>query len=125
MSTGNLPSVKKLNEAFPDHGKEVREILEGKRKAKDYKSVQDWVKVCLHQPSAHDKRMCAINEVVGGHGVEAIFRIGDELRPDMEYINIGHSDIPTLIYDFTTGTFKVQDTLTWQETSERRGRRYE
>lgn len=118
-----FPSEKRLEEAFPGKGRELRELMDKKRKTYDYKSVQEWCKGCYHEPKFHERLMCAINEILGGHGVEAMFRQG-MTHPDMEYINMGDTYTTTLIFDYTSNTFKIQSMGDWVETAERYGRRF-
>ncbi len=82
-----IPSVKTLDRAFPGKGKEVRELLEGKRKTLDYESVRKWYDACYHKPDLIKRQMVAINEIVEVHGVEAV-GVGNFERTTMEYINL-------------------------------------
>ena len=98
------PSIKTLNAAFPGKGKELRNLI-NYGPTMLYKSVKAWVDQCRHRPSYHDRRMCAINEILEGHGVEYLRTIEDK-HMNYEYINMGDTYITTLLCD-EDGRFRV------------------
>ena len=110
-----LPSVKTLALVAGDRAKEVRELLEQKRKTADYQSVREWEKRCYIRPRYGERLMCAINEILGGFGVELLTRDG-ELTPEYEYINTGDAYTLTIVRDCTTGRLLV---TTWGDIVER------
>lgn len=92
----NLPSVKTLSRVAGDRAKELRELLERKRKTRDYRSVQDWERQCYNKPRYGERLMYAINEILNGYGVECLTREG-EIAPEYEYINMGDTYALTIL----------------------------
>lgn len=104
-----LPSIKTLSKVNPDKAREIRELLEKKRSTRTYASVQDWIKACYHEPRYAERLLCAMNEIIGGYGVEAIYRHEGDLAPRYEYINLGETYTPTIMRDCATGRIFVSD----------------
>ena len=93
----NKPSQKTLETAFPGKGKELRDLITGKRDPERfYRSVADLVMRAYHRPSYDYILMTAINEVVEGHGIECIYP-RDSKHPSYDYINMGDSYTPTIL----------------------------
>ena len=86
-----------LEKTFPGLSSTILATIYGDTPSKSYASVQTWLGQCYNMPPAADITMEALNEVLGGYGVEAIFREG-ELFPDLTYVNRGETYLPTLIY---------------------------
>jgi len=118
-----LPSYKTLEREFPGKGKELRELLEGKRKTRSYKSVQSLERQCYHPPRYQERMETALNEVLEGFGAEAIF--GDSCtQPDAVYINMGETYAATLLFDYARGRWLVTSWGDWVEAQERKGKVY-
>jgi hypothetical protein len=62
-----------------------------------FESVEAWVRQCYNRPSHVERVMCACNEVLDTHGVEAIFMDG-EWEPAATYCNTGDTYAPTVLY---------------------------
>lgn len=93
----NKPSQKTLETAFPGKGKELRDLITGKRDPERfYRSVVDLVMRAYHLPSYSRMLMTAINEVLEGHGVEYIVP-KDYDHPSYEYINMGDTYNATIL----------------------------
>lgn len=119
----SFPSAKRLELHFPGKGKELRSLIEGTVKPDTYGTVREWIKACYHKPKTIECQMLAINEVLEGHGVEAVF--GDDPRwPDMEYVNMGDTYTTTIVYDWTKDRFEIASWGDWVERAERNGKEY-
>lgn len=68
---------------------------------------------CYNMPSFAERRMECLNEVIGGHGVEAL---GDGMYPDALYVNTGDTYSPTLLYCYKRSTFRL---TTWGDYVEK------
>ena len=115
-----LPSIKTLEDAFPGKGKEIRELLEKKRSTRDYKSVQKWEAQCYNKPRYYERLLCALNEIVEGHGVEPIWAEESDWFPAAEYINMGDTYAATLLRDHGSGSIRVTSWGDWVERNEKR-----
>lgn len=76
-----------------------------------FESNQKWISQCFNKPDLHSLRMNALNEVLEGHGVETIRGSEwDSFYGDVtfEYINVGDSYTPTVIYDIRNDKFKLK-----------------
>jgi len=81
----------------PDKAKELRELLERKRKTRDYASVQSWESHCYNPPTYLERMMRAANEIIGGYGVEYIPKGNNAKSPAIEYVNLGDTYDTTLL----------------------------
>jgi hypothetical protein len=75
----NLPSIKTIEHACnrtDDTPRKaamvIRRIMEGTLNPDEFRSVEKWIRQCYHMPRLNERKMCAINEVLRGHGIEAI-----------------------------------------------------
>lgn len=116
-------SQHRLEEAFPGKGLELRQLLTQKRTTTGYQTVKDWVASSLNRPPYIERLMMALNEILEGHGVEAVIRSGNP--PDAEYVNMGDTYATTLIWDCKTKSFRLQSLGDWIEAAERRGVKYD
>ena len=103
-------SAKRLESAFPGKGKELRAVLTGEKKTREYKSVQDLERSCHHGPDTHYRRMTALNEILEGYGIEAVWNEGEGPNdcisdPRAEYINMGDTYTTTILFDFQKGKY--------------------
>lgn len=80
----------------------VNGILIGSISPRDYSNVRDWMKQCHDEPSADSLKMCAINQVLEGYGIEAVrtskWKNGFWCDIICTYVNMGDSYIPTVIH---------------------------
>ncbi len=102
----NFPSIKTLETATMDKSKakELRELLKGERKPKDYKSVQQLERQCFSRPNHTYCLMTACNEIMEGFGLEAISKDGYAVY---EYVNLGETYQTTLIRHIPSGRYIV------------------
>jgi hypothetical protein len=86
---------------------QVRGIIKGELNPQDYKSVQSWVSQCYNMPSKLELKLCAINEIIGGYGVEYINHVDDSLNDvlGIDYINLGDTYTTTVCYDHDLSKF--------------------
>jgi hypothetical protein len=96
-----LPSTKTLDQAFPGHGRRLREALESNRTVREHPAAIARRDECLNPPSLLDQRLHTLNAIAETHGVEYIAHRDDTMRDNygLEYLNTGDTYIPTLIYD--------------------------
>lgn len=97
-------------------------------------SVQKWCRQCYNTPSLVERQMCALNEILGGHGVEAI-QEGDgyirrrRFHHDYDrhfwrdtvllYVNQGDTYAPTLAYDVREDRFIITSWGDWYDQNMR------
>jgi len=88
-----------------------------------FPSVMKWCKQCYNEPSDVEKRMCAADEIIGGHGVEYITNeLGcseGECNNSGTYVNLGDTYDTTLFYDYGESEFMVCSWGDWIEEQER------
>ena len=102
----NTPSIHTLSEVFGDRAQEARALLKGDTDPHTYSSVSTWVSRCYNPPTHHECMMRALNEIADAYGVEAVFLEG-RMTPAFEYLNVGDSYTPTIIYNSKTRRFRV------------------
>jgi hypothetical protein len=87
---------------------QVAHLVTGLNTPEQYNSVQELIKQCFNPPGWSHKTLTALNEIIEGHGVEAIWLTEDKHRtPDYEYINQGDPYVPTIMYDCCNGDFFI------------------
>lgn len=94
FKTMRFPSLKTLSRLHwldPKQLREVRRIIDGTEKLDHYKSVQE-----LIRSSYKLQQLTALDEVIGGHGPEAIWDSKGVLAA--EYINMGDIYNTTILY---------------------------
>lgn len=120
-----IPSATTLQRIVPGHHREtalrLRRLLDERDEPENYESVQTWIRQCYHRPRGLALVLEAANEILEGHGVEAIRCQGDA-RLHGEYINFGGSYVETLIYDHDVDRFLVWSWGDFVERAERRCR---
>jgi len=80
---------------------QVKGLIEGKINPSFYTDVQIWTRQCYHKPSEDALIMCALNQVMEGYGIETIngeYRNGYWGNIVAEYVNMGDSYVPTVMY---------------------------
>ena len=89
MSYPSIKSLMNIPGVSKEKAIEIRELWEKKRKTRDYESVKSWIAQCHNEPSYMERLMCALNEIIGGYGVEAIDlqdTIDERYTPHFEYV---------------------------------------
>lgn len=89
-------NLARLKLAFPDSAFELHSLIARKLSPEEYTDVQDWVAQCYHKPPYKERLMCALNQVLGGFGVEAVFH-DDSFDLAVEYVNMGDAYSVTLL----------------------------
>lgn len=78
----------------------------------EFPQTADWCNRCYHPPNAGELILSALNETVGGFGVEYIDDDGECIA---EYVNVGESYSPTIVRDTETGEFILSSWGDWYE----------
>lgn len=90
----------------------VRGLIRGDIEPETIPQTAAWLRECYSRPRRSELTMHAINAVLECHGVESIddgrTYCGRYLAPRAVYCNTGETYAPTVIYDYRTGTYKVQ-----------------
>lgn len=102
----------------------VFRLMNGTVDPLEFKSVKKWISAYGHRPHRAEMVMQALNEVLGGHGVEAIRVEGawvDTYHHDIvaTYVNMGDTYAATVVYDTDHDRFELS---TWGDFVERRER---
>lgn len=116
--------LERLEEAFPGKGQLIVDVIRYETAPQTYATVADLLGTRYCRPNPVELQMLAINEILGGYGVEAIFRDGGRISPDMEYVNMGDPYNATVVYDYIDGKFIVTAWGDWIEHAEKQGRTY-
>lgn len=120
---------------WPKHADKILGLIRGRIDplGPEFPKTANWVSQCYHEPRLYSKVLSAINELLGGYGVEGIdpsaeweaayenarqaaIDDGAEVNADdirspiddwLSYISFGDSYDVTIIYDHATGEFHV------------------
>lgn len=116
------PSIKTLCESLhldKDKAKLIRALIKKKVKTINeslFPLTFKWVESCYHRPSWAERVLSCFNEILEGHGVEAIE--GESFRfPLMSYVNLGETYHPTLLFCSKAQAFRVQSVGDYLERS--------
>lgn len=101
-----IPSLKRIKEVLKlsdNKAQQMRDLLAERLDPETFDSVQKWRAQCYNwPPSRAEMVMCAANEILETHGVEAIQgEWVDHYNQDIRYTycNTGDTYAATLIYD--------------------------
>lgn len=107
------PSIKTLCESLhleKDKAKLIRALIKREQKTTDkslFPLTFQWIESCYHCPNWVERVLSCFNEILEGHGVEAIE--GESFRfPLMAYVNLGDTYQPTLLFCYKSQAFRVQ-----------------
>lgn len=104
-----IPSIQTILKTGCDGevARKIRKLFEGKLNPREVSEKCDkWVSQCHNEPSEHEQILCAVDDLLGNHGVESL-EIGDEhysdsgvrMCPKYSYSNTGDSYALTVIRD--------------------------
>lgn len=83
--------------------RKVYQLVTGELDPMTFKNVEKWVRQCYNRPRKFELILEALNELLEGHGVEALEE-NDEIIA--HYINMGDPYVATIIYD---GDYHIAD----------------
>lgn len=120
-----FPSIKKLEEAFPGYGKEIRAVLVDVKARNANEHLARYESQCYGTLRAWNRRLIAADGIANTCGVEYIAHKDDGYREGsqrgLSYLNTGDTYTPTLIYDHNSDRYFVSD---WGSVVENRPGRY-
>lgn len=122
------PSTKRLVSGLgitPQQAEIIRRIIKGPAptdESTEFPRTVAWIRQCYNLPAAQERRMAAIDETLGTHGVEAIFRANAGIldSPLLTYCNAGDTYAATIVRH-RGGTYAVACWGDVVESLERRG----
>ena len=103
----------------------IKKILSNKLDPKEFSDVRHWLSQCFNPPRPDELKMCAFNQILFGFGVESVegeWQNGYWCNILFTYVNMGFSDIPTIIHHRDKG-FIVDSVENLVINSNRRARR--
>jgi hypothetical protein len=101
-----------IKDAWPDQANQIISLISGDLDPETFNQVQSWTRQCYNLPRDDELIMCAINELIEGHGVEAIRYDDmyiDSYHQDIvaTYVNMGDTYNTTILLDSATGDYQV------------------
>lgn len=122
-----IPSLKTLRDRFGEMLAHDHDQLETRRRLQRLrKALERWRDRSLDGDGKRVTRDAVLelaNDLLGGHGVELIRTEADDHHEihGAEYVNMGDTYAPTLLFDHERCRFEATDYGTWVELAERRG----
>ena len=109
----NLPSVKRLDLAFPGKGKILRRLLESAAAVREHPAAVALAAGCYNPPGLAYQRMTALDSEAETYGIECIWRAGTSANdctghPAYEYLNTGDMYTATIVRA-ANGRYRVAD----------------
>ena len=83
--------------------KTTYEIVTNKFDMNVLENVRKWVRQCYNQPKKYAIKLCGINEIIDGHGVEFCE------ESNCSYINMGDTYTTTVYYSHDDDEFFIGD----------------
>lgn len=116
-----LPSVKRLELAFPGCGRDLRAALEAtRRQLEEHPAGAARIAECYHPPLTCDIRLHVLDAIAETCGVEYIAHPNDGYcrgeQYGIDYLNTGDSYCLTIVRFAATGTYQVRS---WGDIVER------
>lgn len=105
-----LPSIKTLESAFPDKGRQLRQALEmTKFQLREHPAGQKRWAECYHPPACYDLRLHVLDAIAETCGVEYVASTKDSFTQarGFDYLNTGDSYTPTIVRMCETGNYRV------------------
>lgn len=105
-----LPSIKRLNLAFPGKGKELRQALEADRKTLlQHPAGAARLAECYHPPKTYDIRLHVLDAIAETCGVEYISHDQDTVVESwgIDYLDVGDPYSLTVIRFCGSGLYRV------------------
>lgn len=83
-----------------DSANSLARLMAGEMSPEDVPATAQWIRDCYNRPSYDELVKHAANDLLDGFGVEMIYSedFGDGEAPCIEYINVGESYTPTLLW---------------------------
>lgn len=114
---GNLPSIKTLTSQLnisKEKAEQIRMVInmrfydfvdhyESNKLDNPVPRTTKWIDGCYNEPNQVELILEAINEITDGHGVEYIKKNG---KIAIEYVNMGDTYTPTIVFNRETWTFR-------------------
>ena len=109
-----------------DHTKaaQIRGLLDGTIDPLTFQTVSNWVNQCYNLPSKNELIHAAINEILGGYGIEAIRdNKWSHYHQDigLTYVNMGDTYTMTVCYDTRSDKWILSS---WGDIIERNEKRF-
>jgi hypothetical protein len=95
---------------WPDQAQTIFGLIRGSIDPMGFPETKKWAAQCYNRPTGEEIILKAIDEVLGGYGVEGIDpQIAEEDGLDdwVSYVNMGDPYVPTIIYDHDSHLFHV------------------
>jgi hypothetical protein len=104
-----LPSVRRINLAFPGYGREVRQALESPSVCRQVLESKNLFSQYYSPPSGIHLRLLACDVILETCGIEYIKHRKDTFRVSygLDYLNTGESYQQTLMYDHHLEKFRI------------------
>lgn len=97
-------------------------IINGMRDPCEFARVDSYARSCYGVPDRSTLKLMALDEIIGGFGLESVRDPEDEFHYQFSYVNTGDTYTPTFIYDEDTGEFHVTTVGDYIEKLERQKR---
>ena len=100
----------------------LRGRIDPTKHPKRFSLTNRWIGSCYHRPDNQSIKLEALNELLGGYGVEYI-RLEDSWDPfygdcAASYINLGDTYTTTLLLDHQQNRWRLIDWGSWYEEAE-------
>ena len=88
----------------------VLSVIRGKTTPLRYKSVRSWVDQCYNMPNKVELKLCALNEIIEGYGVEYIEHKDDSFHEvyGLDYVNLGDTYTNTVMFDHFSNKWRYR-----------------
>ncbi len=85
-----------------------------------FPKTNDWRNSCYNPPRRIDLILSALNELFGTFGVEAFNSRESRMHAIAEYLNVGDTYAPTILFRHDSGSFRISSWGDFFEANEKR-----
>ncbi len=86
-----------------DNANMIIRLISGEYDPLKYSTVKHWSDLCYHKPDRADMIMVAVNQEIGGYGVEYVSEHDGDIS--FEYVNFGDTYSATIVHDLNTNEY--------------------
>lgn len=89
-----------------DYASLIKQVVENRLSPDAFKAVEQAQRKAYNFLSLTEKKMIALNELIGGYGTVAVFSDRSVVRPAFEYVNTGDTYSPTIVASYADGMYR-------------------
>ena len=111
MKSYSIKRIAEMLNVERETAQKIKALVNYEIKPSIFASVDRWTRQCYNMPSIDEQTMEALNELLGGHGIEALRdkNLWDSYHGDVRftYVNMGDTYKTTIFYDCKRNRYMI------------------